>query len=349
MNDVTAPDTFNRLTEALTNNLFNPSGNPFFGLLRDLNLKLKAFDATSANDSVGLGVEYAFEKSLTDGVWRTNSASPIGVSLNLQAQGNVAFDRQKNPDDFLESGFKLHFFQSHGGFEPAADRAGWKKKMTELALAASEIEAPDEEVDKDPRWQAFAAGAREVIRNQLFYDVALNAALESNQSFTKKQWAYGAQVIGVFRAWDPALSKFNVFDYPFAALRSLFGAEEFRPSGQAIPSVLAGIDLIDPFHNDDRRAIDSDEDPFPRFRAEIGFKTKVARLQESDVWFSAGFRYFKELGASGPIRTADLDEHRYFAASLEFLGHFTLEYSTGKLPLDREGDQVFALGYKLTF
>ena len=55
-----------------------------------------------------------------------------------------------------------------------------------------------------------------------------------------------------------------------------------------------------------------------------------------------------ENGASRAIREAKLDRSQDFAMKLELAGRYFVTSSTGKLPLDRKTDQVFALGLQFS-
>jgi hypothetical protein len=328
--------------------------NAFFGIINDLHLKFKVFDTTSAGQDAALGLEYSYDKAVMGHTLRSNTPDPISMSFNVSARGNVAFDRDENPDDFLDSKVQFHFFQSIGGIDPTVSTEEQAAALQQALLDAAKVKGiSPEQFDSSPEWRAVKDRIIHRLKTQYFWDLSGNAGLESDQGFVQKQWVYGAQLGGVVRAWNPdsAMAKFNLFDWPFAMLRYLTGADsEWKPSGQAIPSVLGGLDLVDPTDNNDRLTVDPDEDGvYPRFRAEVAFKTKIARLMEKDVWFSSSLRHFQELGASGAIRDANLDRHTYFAASLEFLGGFSVNYSAGRLPLDRQTDHVYALGYTLKF
>jgi hypothetical protein len=352
-NQVRDPDTLNALVMRLQDPMLQKS-NALFGIVNDLHLKFKVFDTTSSGQDAALGLAYDYDKALMGHTLRSNTPDPISMSFNVAARGNVAFDRTENPDDFLDSKVQFHFFQAIGGMNPTISTEAQAAELQQALLDAAKVRnIPPEQFDASPEWRAVKDRIIHRLNTQYFWDLSGNAGLESDQSFVQKQWVYGAQLGGVVRAWNPdsALARFNLFDWPFAMLRYLTGADaQWRPSGQAIPSVLGGIDLVDPTDNTDRVSIDPDENgAFPRYRVEVAFKTKVARLMDKDVWFASSLRHFQEIGASRAIRAADLDRQTYFAASLEFPGGFSLNYSAGRLPLDRETDHVYALGYTLKF
>jgi hypothetical protein len=61
------------------------------------------------------------------------------------------------------------------------------------------------------------------------------------------------------------------------------------------------------------------------------------------------YRHYQEIDASHAIRDANLDQQDYFVASVEMLGGVTVSYVTGRLPLDRKGDEVYELGFNVKF
>jgi len=359
---LTSPDTFNAILGALQNHIVSPDGktNAYLQFIKDLNLNFKVFNAASDQGEAALGVSYAYDRSVLGRTLKPDSANPLGLSFAIHAKGNVAFDHNKNPEDFLETGGKFHIFQSIGGWEPMIQQKmvpipgtnGELQPEAQALIKQLDLNLTEEQRLNDPNWQKFFSFIDSTSRPQFFWDAAGNVSLESNQSFSKKQWAYGGQLGAVFRAWNPssAWARCNLFDFPFAAIRYLLNADRaWSPSGQAYPSAIVGIDLVDPVSDNTRFAVDPDTSPYPRFRAEVGFKTRVARLIDTDIWLSLGYRHFNEISASSAIRSAHLDATDYFAASINLPYNFNFTYSTGKLPLDHSSDNVFALGWKLTF
>lgn len=296
------------------------ASNAWVTVINDLNLKLKVFNPSNSFDTATFGFEYDFHKAVATRTLLDPKTNAIGlaISFNLAAQGNVAFDSTKNPEDFLKSG------------------ANFELLYTRLFNNVPDIDSDDPQLSQP----------------LLYTRVKANGALESNQTFSKKQWAYGASVGGnlLDAGSKTTLSRWNILDYPFAALRYLTRADEkWSPSGDSFPVLLAGIDLIDPITDAERFAIDPSKDPYPRFSAEVTFKTQAATLAGHDIFLGAAYRYFKEISPSPAIRAANFDEQQYFVVYVEFLSGFSVSYSTGKLPLDRKDDQVFALGYRLNF
>lgn len=336
---------------------------PIQRLLDQVNFRLKVFDTQDpANDKANLGFEYGLEKSVLN--WSADPSQqdhPIAINFDFHSRGNVAFDQDVNPSDFLDTGLRFDAFQFRSGVNTekemeAGIEAVWAEHLQRAAQLAAEVEGTPEQVDRSPEWKAFMASFEEAYLKragtEVLWSLAADGALESDQSFTTKQYAYGLQAGLLVRAWssEALLAKLNVFDYPFAVLRYLTGADErFQPSGQAFPSFLAGLDLVDPVNDPDREAVTGDEEPYPRFSSEIAMRSKVSSLGGQYVWFSATWRYFRELGAEADVRAAGLDDQSYFAASLEFPQGWVLTYATGRLPLDLIDDDVWELGFNFEF
>ena len=345
-------DVLNSLAQPLMQRVLQTAHtNALLGFINDWNLRPKFFHAPDgASDDAVLGLEYHYQKSIANRVFDDSWKNPMGISLAFEAQGDVAEEAKKNPNNLLETSAQLHIFQGIGGIDPTYSDS-------DAAKAEFQRELMQNMQDKEfaaGRGKAYSEMARKLtahIAPQLFWDLAGHATLEADQQFHDKQWAYGGKLSFAFRDWraQSTAGWFNVFDYPFAAIRWIVEKEEFQPSGRVFPSVVLGLDLVDGSDNDTRTAIDPDTDAFPRGRAELAFKTRALRWQERPLYFSAAYRYFQEFSASSAIKSADLDRSEYFVMRMDLPYRFNLSYATGKLPLDQDNDQVYAIGWALNF
>ncbi len=345
-------DVLNSLAQPLMQRVLQTAHtNALLGFINDWNLRPKFFHAPDgASDDAVLGLEYHYQKSIANRVFDESWKNPMGISLAFEAQGDVAVEAKKNPNNLLETSAQLHLFQGIGGIDPTYSNS-------DAARAEFQRELMQNIQDKEfasGRGHAYNAMARKLTEHmtpQLFWDLAGHATLEADQQFHDKQWAYGGKLSFAFRDWraQSAAGWFNVFDYPFAAIRWIVEKEDFQPSGRVFPSVVLGLDLVDGSDNDTRTAIDPDTDAFPRGRAELAFKTRALRWQERPLYFSAAYRYFQEFSASSAIKSADLDRSEYFVMRMDLPYRFNLSYATGKLPLDQDNDQVYAIGWALNF
>jgi hypothetical protein len=357
-------DIYNAASHMLQDFIFakDSNTNSYLQIIKDLNINFKVFDADTTGGDAGLGFSYAFDRALAGRTINPAAENPLGISFALHAKGNVAFDHKDNPDDFLESGGKIHLFQSIGGWEPMVNQElvpqvgadGKTNWITTTQVLINKLDLSMNEAQRatDPMWQEFFRFIDQNSKMQVLWDFAGNFALESNQSFSEKQYAYGAQAGLLLRAWNPTSpwARWNILDFPFAAIRFLTRADEnWSPSGQALPSFVAGVDLISPTQDTARFTADPDEGTYPRFRGEVALKSRLTRWKENDIWVSMSYRRFQEIGPSDAIRAANLDATDYFAAQIDLVYGLNLSYSTGRLPFDHESDRVLAVGWKLNF
>ena len=113
--------------------------------------------------------------------------------------------------------------------------------------------------------------------------------------------------------------------------------------------MLVGLEQIDPAKNTDRLAVDPAGSTYGRWRGELTMKTKVARVGANDVWAFGSYRLFREISPSPAIRSAGLDRSEYWAVGLEMENGLGVTYAKGKMPFDRQSEQVFDIGYKFNF
>ena len=269
--------------------------------------------------------------------------------------GNVAFDHEINPTDFLDSRIAISGFRNYGGITKLSVEDNvkeWTRFNKEDDILAA-IDDPDvlertlAEFDSRPNSIASHLGVQKYIH----YD--LNVGLESNQRLSQRQWTYGAQLALDIKAYDENSSfvKGNIFDYPFALVRLLSGynnTQEIIPLGISLPTLIVGVDQVDPKNNVSREKL-REMGNFDRFRSEVYFRTPVARVGEQEVFFNFDLRYLRELDAPNAIEKADLHEHIFYVATISSTNGVFFSYSDGKLPFDLEDQQSYELGWKFHF
>lgn len=331
-------------------------------LIEDLNIQFKTFERDSDGE-LALGFSYDFAKSLQ------SSDDASAHATEFVASGNVAFDNEVNPDDFLVTALRVRWFgtRAFGEGESRAAKveglpdpdvgslAGFDpQRFAELATRFAQVTS-SADVRADPDFQALARSYFETIEHELppelIWDFDLHAAYESNQDFSSRQVVFGTSLGGRLVSWDPddGLSRWNLFDYPAAALRWLAGQDEdFRTSGEAYPTLVTGLDLVDA-SGDDTRSAATDDESFLRARLEAGLKSRVLDLEDEALFISAGWRIYSELDAPAAVRRADTDYASYLQLQLDLPKGWALTYSTGRLPLDAKDDSTFALGFQVHF
>lgn len=270
----------------------------FARLIEGLHVQLKAFERDS-DGTAGLGFSYDFAKSLLD-------SEPHGTdAFEFVANGNIAFDRDGNPDNYLWTALRVHWF----------------------------------------------GAPRDDSQSAVVWDSELHAGIESNQDFSSHQGVFGGSFGGrlISSSPDSGLSRFDVFDIPAATLRWLAGQDEhFRLSGEAYPSIVAGLDVVDAAHDDTRDALTDDESLF-RFRFEASLRSRALRVADEPLYLSAGWRVYQEIDAPAGVRRADTDEASHLQVRLDLPKGWSLTYAAGKLPLDARDDSTFALGFDVQF
>lgn len=311
-----------------------------YKFIRDLNLKPKAFQTDSF--PVSLGFEYKYDNS-----WTKNKKT--GKSLFLQNydlvfNGEVAFKKKQNPNNFLESSFSYEGAFMWGGQPMKIDDATSDK--------IQEIE--DSIIERRQRKEPYLDLYQKVnslitVTDQFYLGIKGKFAFESNQDFTKRQFSPGVLIGFGAKGWNKneALRYLNILDYPFALIRLLTGTDAaFNVYGATFPSFLFGIDYVIPNKDTVRKTLIGNDDPFSRLRFEVGFKTRVARIGKEVIHFSSNFRWYQELNSNNAIKINKLDRSAFFVASLESYTGLFVSYTTGKLPFDRKNDQVYALGFR---
>lgn len=327
-------DAFNKLVEKL-------KGKPkLYTFIRDLNIDFKSFQ--DDNLPVSLGLAYKYNNSWVR-IKETGKAT-LMQSFDLGATGNIAFRKQYNPNDFLEFNFDYEGTFLFGGRYKRLDTAS-RNFVQRLQMEIAQ------RLENDQPYEHLSYKLDSVIQvtDQFGIGAKGKIGFESNQDFTKKQFAPGFLITMGAKGWNKKgqLKNFNILDYPFALIRLLTGTDkQFTVYGASIPSVLFGLDYVIPANDAQREALLGNLDPFSRLRFEAGFKTRVARIKNHLFHFSANFRWYKELNAEQVLKDNDLDKFTYFVAAIESSTGLFASYSTGRLPFDRQGDKVYEIGFR---
>lgn len=340
----------------------NPSAGRLARLIEDLHIQFKTFESDSDGE-LALGFSYDFAKSLLAADETSSSTA------ELVASGNVAFENDVNPDDFLQTTLRLRWFGTRAfgaGGTRAEQAAGLSDPdVTELAAFDPErfaelaarfaLEPSSAAIRADPDFLALAESYLETVERELppelVWDFDLHATYESNQDFSSRQVVLGTALGGRLVSWDPEsrLSRLNVFDVPAAALRWLAGQDQdFRTSGEAYPTVVTGLDVVEAAREETRGAV-TDDESFLRVRLEAGLKSRVLDLEDEALFLSAGWRFYQELDAPAAVRRADTDYASHLQIQLDLPKGWALTYATGRLPLDAQDDSTFALGFQVHF
>ncbi|MGA1794562.1 MAG: hypothetical protein ACMUIL_01780 [bacterium] len=322
---------------------------PLRKIVDNVEIRLKAFDSDTEEDNGSLGFSYTYSKDIARyNFSQQKNARHTSLALNFSSEGNVAFDREINPEDFMDTDLSLLLFHSTGGVDSAsADVSDLLNELEDIA-----VEQPTrEDLLKNKAVQEAVRINRSHLSTQIYTELSVDAGMESNQSFTKKQYYYGLHAGLDVKAWNPdsTLAKYNILDYPFALTRYLLGNDpKWMPRGSVLPTLLVGIDQVNPQDNDPRELAGDDTD-FARIRMEASYRTLVGHMNGHSTFFEMNFRYYQELDPVDTIKDATLDQYTSLSAALLLPRGMYISYATGRLPLDAEEDRVYELGFRYSF
>lgn len=333
------PDLYNHIWKRLIDSLAGDKKQPW-NFLRDLNIKFKTFQ-TEDNPSTSLGLSYDFNFDYAK--YSEKALRRSEVSFGLSATGNVAFKKAFNPADFLDTKLKFSYVFFFGG----VSSKGNPEIFTELnRIEANLVKYKDPQSPEAMKeWDSFDKFLQ--LSDQYYIGFMPKAALESNQDFSKKQFSPGLSLDLGAKAWSnkSTLAWLNVFDYPFALIRLITGADKtYTVYGATLPTLQGTIDYVVPQDDADRNTLVGNLDPFPRFKLETSFRTLVAKVGKEKVFLNANLRYYRELGAPLAIKNAGLASQTYFVSALQSSSGLFVSYAKGKLPFDAKSDAIYSLG-----
>jgi len=338
------PDLYNDLWKKLVEEAINQDSSKW-EFLNDLNIEFKTFQSADSSSS-SLGFSYNFDFDYAK--FEKRGTSRISKSFGLTTKGNVTFKKKINPNDFLETNINYSYSQFIGGVINKSNDE-YFTRLNEIEDSLVNFENPYS-TEALKLWNEF--GKYLTFSNQYYYSISPKIGFESNQDFTQTQFVPGAYLNLGAKAWNKnnILSKFNVFDYPFAILRVVTKTDNsITPYGSTIPVLQLGFDYVVPQNDTIRENLIDNNDPFPRVKIESSFRTLVSRIGEENIFFNANIRYYQEINAPSEIKSQHLDEHFYFVMSLQSSKGFFVSYANGKLPFDSRKDEVYSIGFNYKF
>ena len=343
-NNIDDPKLYNDAWNSFLNYVSSKDSTAW-NLLKDLNVVFQTFQNTSRTASA-LGFSYDFAYNYNK--FTRTDQSRTSNSFNFKARGNVSFNRDVNPNDFLDTSLDYAFTKFYGGVVKKLDTATFSK-LNAIEDKLAMLSDPNG-TEAQKLWEEYYSYLQ--YSDQYYISFSPELSLESNQNFTNKQFVYSGNLALGMKSWDKnsTLSSFNIFDYPFALIRWITGTDsKFQPYGSTFPTVLAGINYVNPISDAQRLAVTGNTEGYERLNLESSFRTFVAKVEGENIFFNANIRYYKELNASAAIKAADLDEFFYFVGALQSSSGFYVSYARGALPFDAQGDEVYAVGFHYKF
>ena len=337
------PETINKTLQT-----FLAADNPLKKFLDAANIKFKAFDSDKPGKEKSLGFSYDVNRDFSRYYISDETDRHDGLTFNLSAKGNVAFDKAANPRDFLDSKVAFLGFFSRGGVVPVSPEL--RPQLYKLLDEAADADTP-EAIMKSSAAKELTRIIHEHMTTQYYCELAANGGIESDQSFSQKQYTYGGHLAFEIKGWNPdsPWARFNIFDYAFAATRLLLQNDTtWSPRGSALPTVMVGVDQVMPTENDPRAMV-GDKSDFPRVKLQAGYRTMVGHINGEAAFFEANVRYYQELGASSAVKVASLDHSTVFTVVLLLPKAMYVSYSTGRLPFDVKDSQLYEMGFHYKF
>lgn len=338
------PELYNELWKKLVYEAMNQDSSKW-EFLNDLNVEFKTFQSADSSSS-SLGFSYDFDFDYAKFKKRDNSR--ISNSFGLTAKGNIAFKKEMNPNDFLETNINYSYSKFIGGVINKSNEEYFEKLNT-IEDSLVNFENPNS-AEAMRLWNKF--GNYLTFSNQYYYSISPKIGFESNQDFSQTQFVPGVTLNLGVKAWNKenTLSKLNILDYPFAILRVITKTDNtFTRYGSTIPVLQLGFDYIIPQNDTIREQLIDNKDPFPRMKIESSFRTLVSRIGKENIFFNANIRYYHEINAPSGIKNENLDEHFYFVMALQSSKGFFVSYADGKLPFDARNDEVYSIGFNYKF
>lgn len=320
-------------------------------ILKGADIKLKVFESDDENESSSLGFEYSYSKDIAKYAFEVEKSQHAGLVMNFDATGNVAFKREVNPNDFLDTNLSLVWFLSKGGVLPKKLDFAILNRLEDATVKVNNIT----ELENLAEWRKLSETIQNQLTDQYYFDLSAKGGLESDQSFNTKQYYYGLHAGLIAKGWNAnksVLARFNILDYPTALLRLISGADKhWRPRGSSFPEFLIGIEHVDPDSDTPRETLAGDDSSYERIRFEASFRTLAVTYNNSDAFLEANYRHYEEISPSDSVEATGLDTYSYFTIALVMpkANGLYLSYTSGELPLDRKNDQVYELGFKYKF
>lgn len=339
MSALTAPATLNRTLE------WAERGHFLNGVLQPLKLKFATFQTTGGESLLGL--QYDWTEDLVYDSIHPFSTGFFGFTGTAKANGTVAFGGT-NPRDLLDSQVSLNAFGVWGGTIPS--EVGWFDRLNSLEDSLTTYTSLDA-LEASGVFDEFFGQVWSRLTTQLYLSTDLSGGLEASQSFDRSQSVFGGHLGVDVKAWNPhsTLAKLNVIDWPAAILRYLLGVDtSVRPLGTAIPTVVMGLERIDP-SGDPIRVATGESDPFYRVSAEVTYRSPIASMSGGSLYLEGWVRLYHELGAPAAVTAADLASFREATVTLRAPNGMYVAYSAGRLPFDQESTRLFHVGFQYDF
>ena len=336
------PRIYNGIWNKVYNSIRDKKDQP---LLKNLKIDFKTFTASDSSKA-SLGFSYAWNYEINKKKQEDYERSEFIAKLNLA--GNVAFKKALNPQDFQSAKLEIGANGFLGGTvkkQPAAVTDELNKINQQLTAIEDESE-----LASSPLWGQLTQAMG--ISNQYHYNFSAVGGWEGSQDFSRSQLTGGAQLRFSAKSYSDKnpLSMLNLLDYPFTLIRYLTGTDKnLGAYGATLPVITLGIDLVKPTRDTLRKKLTGETEQYARFRFEAGFRTLLAEAGNTTFHFNAAYRFFTELNAPAPVKSAGLHRSSFFTCSVTGADTYFISYSYGRLPFDRSDNAIYEMGFRFKF
>jgi hypothetical protein len=294
--------------------------------------------SSSGSTSSTPGLDYSFNwksDQFSKGLTSVGSAYSAELNIAVQGSGKYAFNTNTNVGSLINTSFNAGLDVDHviGGLAPPD------------ALTCDVKKYPDCTDIKPFPGSWFGA-----------FRLAPTASYEANQRFDNKQFLYGvlaasqAYPADTGESWQRLL---DVTDWPFKLTRWISnqyssGKNPWTNYPSSWPAISVDFQRVNPTDDTARKTVDPSLSPYNRLHLTASMASLMGQVKGVDVRFLFKIDYWDEINASSAIKNAGLNAETYRAYAVEFQGHWTLSYTSGKVPLDYSSSKVWQIGYAIS-
>jgi hypothetical protein len=334
-NSSSAPATSGSTTQSPDVNIITGKyGKIAIALLTPVASSGTSSDSTSSTP----GLDYSFNwksDQFSKGLTSIGNAYSAELTVALQGTGKYAFNTSTNVGSLINTSINAGLDVDHviGGIAPPDARTCDVEKSPDCA-------------DINPFPGSWFGAFR----------FAPSASYEANQRFDDKQILYGVLAAGqaypadTGESWQRLL---DIADWPFKLTRWLSnqyssGKNPWANYPSSWPAISAEFQRVNPTDDAARKVVDPSLRPYNRLHLTASMASLIGYLQGVDVRFLFKIDYWDEINPISAIKNAGLNAETYRAYAVEFQGHWTLSYTSGKVPLDYSSSKVWQIGYAIS-
>ena len=305
----------------------NSALNKAFGETPPIGLKFKSLDVEDGDNVLAVTFEYAH--SINKKRIESKNGWNRSIATDFKATGTLTQDAAKNPHNFIEAKFTLN-----GNWFTDIPEHGeeFAKALSDLSLAAAQCgggvtELTPENCKANEKGLNYLASTSEFLNSYQNYQLGVDLGYEADQEFKATQTKVSAFVFAQYEDW---------------------GDNSWLGALSVTPAVRLGVDTIDP-NNKTPRALAGDNTSYYRFSGEVSLWAPLTEISGTPIVFTFNYRYYKELSPSEIVKNGNLDSYQFKTYSLSGTNGLFVSYSSGRLPFDRQTNNVVELGWQTHF